>query len=145
MSPDERQQELNTLFGQAHIDKYRETDGAEGHVWLKGSTILILTTRGRKSGESRDHALIYREHDGAHVIVASKGGAPSHPAWYLNLVAEPTVQVQVLGDRFTAHARTATGAERDELWPLMVEVWPDYAQYATRTDREIPVVVLERQ
>jgi deazaflavin-dependent oxidoreductase (nitroreductase family) len=136
---------LSTLFGQAHVDKYRETDGAEGYEWLKGSTTLILTTRGRKSGAVRDHALIYREHDGAYVIVASKGGAPAHPDWYLNLVAEPLVQVQVKGDRFTARARTAKGAERDELWPFMVQVWPDYAQYQKKTDREIPVVVLDRQ
>ena len=136
---------MTTLFGQAHIDRYRETNGAEGHIWLNDTTTLILTTRGRKSGASRDSALIYRAHDGAYVIVASKGGAPAHPEWYLNLVAEPTVRVQVLGETFTAHARVAKGAERDELWPFMVEVWPQYAEYQAKTDREIPVVVLDPQ
>jgi deazaflavin-dependent oxidoreductase (nitroreductase family) len=133
-----------TLFGQAHIDRYRATDGDEGYLWRNGTTILILTTTGRTSGKQRDHALIFREHDGDYVIVASKGGAPDHPEWYKNLSANAAVDVQVKGETFAAKARTAEGDERAELWDEMVEVWPDYANYQTKTDRQIPIVVLER-
>ena len=132
------------LFGQAHIDKYLETDGAEGHEW-QGTQTLILTTTGRKSGEPRLAPLIYGVHGDDYVIVASKGGAPDHPAWYKNLDADRTVGVQVKGDKFDAVARDASGSERDELWQLMVKEWPAYDEYQTKTDREIPVVVLERK
>lgn len=132
------------LFGQEHVDRYRETDGAEGHEW-QGTTCLILTTTGRRSGEPRDNALIYREDDGRYVVVASKGGAPEHPNWYKNLVAHPRVGVQVLADRFAADARTADGEERERLWKLMTEVWPAYDEYQAKTDRQIPIVVLERR
>lgn len=132
------------LFGDEHVRKYEETDGAVGHDWQKGAPTLILTTTGRKTGEDRKFALIYQEHDGDYVIVASKGGAPVHPGWYLNLQANPEVQVQVKADKFTAKARTAAGDERAELWSKMTGVWPDYDEYQKKTDREIPVVVLER-
>lgn len=132
------------LFGDEHVRKYEETDGAVGHDWQKGAPTLILTTTGRKTGEDRKFALIYQEHDGDFVIVASKGGAPVHPGWYLNLQANPEVQVQVKADKFTAKARTAAGDERAELWSKMSGVWPDYDEYQKKTDREIPVVVLER-
>lgn len=132
------------LFGQEHVDRYRETNGAEGHIWRDGTTILILTTTGRRSGEPRDSALIYREDGGRYVLVASKGGAPENPSWYANLAAHPRVEVQVLADRFQADARTAHGEERERLWKLMTEVWPAYDEYQTKTDREIPIVVLER-
>lgn len=131
------------LYGDEHVRQYVETDGEEGYSWIKGTTILILTTTGRKSGELRQHALIFREDDGRYVIVASKGGAPDHPDWYLNLSAEPDVQVQVKGDRFNARARDAVGEERDRLWRLMNEVWPDYDSYQEKTSRQIPVVILE--
>ena len=131
------------LFGKEHVERYRATDGAEGHEW-QGTTTLILTTVGRKSGEQHDTPLIYQWHGPAPVIVASKGGYPHHPAWYLNLRANPEVDVQVLGDRFHARARTAAGEERAELWQLMTAAWPAYDSYQQRTDREIPVVVLER-
>jgi deazaflavin-dependent oxidoreductase (nitroreductase family) len=132
------------LFGDEHVRKYEETDGAVGHDWQKGAPTLILTTTGRKTGEDRKFALIYQEHDGDYVIVASKGGAPVHPGWYLNLQANPEVQVQVKADKFTAKARTADSDERAELWSAMTAVWPDYDEYQKKTDREIPVVVLER-
>jgi deazaflavin-dependent oxidoreductase (nitroreductase family) len=132
------------LFGQEHIDRYIETDGAEGYEWNNGTTILLLTTKGRKSGEERIAPLIFREHDGDYLIVASKGGAPQPPAWYVNLAADPNVTVQVKGDRFPARARVAEGEERERLWPLMTEVWPDYDAYQRKTDRQIPIVVLER-
>lgn len=131
------------LFGDEHVRRYEETDGREGHIWQKNAPILILTTTGRKTGEQRKSALIYGEHEGSYVVVASKGGAPRHPAWYLNLAEDPKVTVQVLADVFTARARKVEGAERQVLWSQMAEVWPDYENYQTKTDREIPVVVLE--
>ncbi len=130
------------LFGQEHVRRYQETDGAEGHDW-RGTTVLLLTTTGRRSGETRTTPLIYRQHGDDYVVVASKGGAPQHPAWYVNLSADPNVTVQVRGDRFNTKARTASAQERPELWRLMTEVWPPYDEYQTKTDREIPVVVLE--
>lgn len=133
------------LFGDEHVRRYEETDGEVGHDWEKGAPILVLTTKGRKTGQDRKFALIYQEVDGDHVIVASKGGAPAHPGWYLNLQEDPEVKVQVKADKFTARARTATGDERAKLWEKMAAVWPDYDDYQTKTDREIPVVVLERQ
>jgi deazaflavin-dependent oxidoreductase (nitroreductase family) len=132
------------LFGDEHVRRYEETNGEVGHDWEQGAPILILTTKGRKTGEDRKFALIYQERKGDYVIVASKGGAPAHPGWYLNLQASPEVQVQVKADKFTARARTAEDAERAELWPKMAAVWPDYDEYQKKTDREIPVVVLER-
>jgi deazaflavin-dependent oxidoreductase (nitroreductase family) len=132
------------LFGQEHVRRYRETDGEVGHDW-RGSPTLLLTTKGRKSGEERTTPLIYQPvGDGGYAIVASKGGWPAPPAWYLNLEAEPEVGVQVKGDRFTARARTASPDERERLWPKMTATWPDYDEYQKRTDRLIPVVVLER-
>jgi deazaflavin-dependent oxidoreductase (nitroreductase family) len=131
------------LFGQEHVDRYRATDGEEGHEW-QGVRTLLLTTTGRKSGEERTTPLIYGEDDGRYVVVASKGGAPDDPAWFKNLRADPGAKVQVAADKFEAQARTATGEERDRLWAQMAEIWPAYADYATKTDRLIPVVVLER-
>src|SRR3954464_10266223 len=130
------------LFGQEHVDRYRETDGEEGHDW-QGTTVLILTTKGRKSGEPRPTPLIYQRHDDKYVVVASKGGADEPPAWYLNLEANPEVEVQVKSDRFTARARTADAGEKPELWKTMTATWPAYDEYQRKTDREIPVVVLE--
>lgn len=131
------------LFGQEHVRRYQQTDGAEGHEW-RSTTVLLLTTTGRRSGEARTTPLIYRRHGDDYVVVASKGGAPQHPGWYLNLSADANVTVQVRGDRFNAKARTASAQERPELWRLMTESWPPYDEYQTKTDREIPVVVLER-
>ncbi|NIH79074.1 nitroreductase family deazaflavin-dependent oxidoreductase [Amycolatopsis viridis] len=132
------------LYGDEHVRRYEETDGEVGHDWENGAPTLILTTRGRKTGQERKFALIYQEHEGAYALVASNGGAPRHPGWYLNLQAHPEVKVQVKADKFTARARTATDAEREALWPKMTAVWPAYDEYQTKTDRKIPVVVLER-
>ena len=131
------------LFGQEHVERYRATDGEEGHEW-QGTTCLILTTKGRHSGEQRDAPLVYRPWGDAYLVVASKGGAPEQPAWYLNLDADPDVEVQVKADRFRARARTATPDERPGMWKTMTEAWPAYDEYQAKTDREIPVVVLER-
>ena len=133
-----------TLFGDEHVRRYRETNGDEGYHWRNGTTILLLTTIGRKSGEPRTSALIYRDWEDKQLIVASKGGADAPPAWYLNLEANPEVQVQIKGDRFTAKARIATADEKPAMWRHMTEVWPAYDEYQDKTDREIPVVVLER-
>jgi proline iminopeptidase len=132
------------LFGEEHVRRYQETDGEVGHVWKEGSTILLLTTIGRRTGYETTTPLIYNLDGDTPVIVASKGGAPDHPGWFKNLVKTPEVVVQIKGDRFGARARVAEGAERERLWELMTDVWPHYDEYATRTDREIPVVVLER-
>ena len=133
------------LFGPEHVKRYVETDGEVGHDWRDGVPTLILTTTGRRSGESRPTPLIYGRHGDDYLVVASKGGAPEPPAWYLNLSDDPDVQVQVKADRFPAHARTATPEEKPELWRTMAEIWPAYDEYQGKTDREIPVVVLERR
>jgi deazaflavin-dependent oxidoreductase (nitroreductase family) len=131
------------LYGAEHVKRYIETGGEEGYYWRRGTTTLILTTFGRRTGLPRQHALIFREDDGRYVVVASKGGAANHPEWYQNLTANPEVQVQVQGERFPARARDATPDERPRLWAMMNEVWPDYEGYQAKTSREIPVVVLE--
>jgi len=132
-----------TLFGDEHIRRYEETDGEVGYLW-NGATCLVLTTTGRKSGQTRKSALICGFDGERCVVVASQGGAPTHPNWYHNLVADPNVTVQVKGDRFPAIAHTAAGAERERLWKVMTDVWPNYDEYTKRTSRVIPVVVLER-
>jgi deazaflavin-dependent oxidoreductase (nitroreductase family) len=136
--------EAENLFGEEHVRRYRETGGEMGHVWKEGATILLLTTTGRKSGEPRTTPLIYAQDGDRYVIVASKGGAPEHPGWYENLTKTPQVELQVKDEVFPAQARTAEGGERDELWKKANDVWPHYDEYQSQTDREIPVVVLER-
>ncbi|HEV8649813.1 MAG TPA: nitroreductase family deazaflavin-dependent oxidoreductase [Actinomycetes bacterium] len=131
------------LFGQEHVRRYRETDGDVGYLW-NGVPTLILTTTGRRSGKPFSTPLILGRDGDDYVVVASKGGAPRHPDWYRNLVDHPEVDVQVKGDRFRARARTAGPEERSRLWKLMTDIWPAYDQYQQKTDRQIPVVVLER-
>jgi deazaflavin-dependent oxidoreductase (nitroreductase family) len=132
------------LYGKEHVKRYEETDGAEGYDWENGTTILLLHTKGRKSGEERVHPLIFREWNGDYLVVASKGGTDEPPAWYLNLEANSDVEVQIKGDKFNAKARTATPSEKPAMWQHMVEAWPDYSEYQKKTARNIPVVVLER-
>ena len=136
--------EAENLFGEEHVKRYRETGGEVGHDWREGSTILLLTTKGRKTGEPRTTPLIYAQDGDHYVIVASKGGTPENPGWYENLAKTPEVELQVRDEVFPAHARTAEGEERDRLWRKANEVWSHYDEYQTKTDREIPVVVLER-
>ncbi len=133
-----------------HVRRYQESDGADGHMWdasvAGGSGLiptLLLTTRGRKSGAERLLPLIYGEHGESFVIVASKGGFPQHPAWYQNLCANPEVGLQVKARHLRARARTAEGEERVGLWQQMVAIYSPYADYQARTEREIPVVVLD--
>jgi deazaflavin-dependent oxidoreductase (nitroreductase family) len=121
-----------------HLENYRATDGAGD------PTVLILTTTGRRSGEPRSVPLIFGRDGDRLVLVASLGGAPHHPTWYLNVRDDANVFVQVQGERFAARARTAAGDERDRLWRLMVSILPDYQDFQARTTREIPVVVVER-
>lgn len=133
------------LFGQEHVDRYRATDGEEGYRWQRDTRILLLTTRGRRSGVERTTPLIYEPHGDDYLIVASKGGTDEAPAWYRNLQADAHVQVQIRGEVFRARARDATPEEKPEMWRTMTAVWPDYDAYQQRTEREIPVVVLERE
>jgi deazaflavin-dependent oxidoreductase (nitroreductase family) len=132
------------LYGDSHIKSYLETDGEVGYHWRNDTTILLLFTKGRKTGQERTHALIFRPWNDSYLIVASKGGSDAPPVWFLNLQADDNVEVQVKGDRFRAKARVATAEEKPAMWAQMVEAWPDYDDYQTKTDREIPVVVLER-
>ena len=131
------------LFGQEHVERYRATDGEEGHEW-EGTVTLLLTTTGRVSGKPRTTPLIYGRRGDDLLVVASKGGADEPPAWYRNLQASPEVEVQVKGERFPARARTATAQEKAQLWPTMTAEWPAYDAYQRKTSRDIPVVVLER-
>jgi deazaflavin-dependent oxidoreductase (nitroreductase family) len=135
-----------------HLRRYRESGGAEGHLFDASAgggvglvTSLLLTTVGRRSGEKRTSPLFYGTASNAYVVIGSKGGADTQPAWYLNLLANPTVEVQVAKEIFTARARIATGKEREQLWAQMVQVYPPYRDYQQKTNREIPVVVLEKQ
>lgn len=125
-----------------HIREYVESDGEEGHLW-RGVPTLLLTTRGRKTGKLRRSALIYGRMGDAYVVVASKGGAPKHPLWYLNLKANPEVQIQVGPEVFGAVARDAGDDERPFLWEQMVGLWPAYDDYQERTSRRIPVVIID--
>lgn len=128
-----------------HIREYVESAGENGHIWVRGAPTLLLTTVGRRSGTPRRTALIYGRDGENYLVVASHGGSPAHPAWYLNLEANPEVEIQVGAEKFTAHARTASTDERARLWPDMTKIWPDFDNYQTGTDREIPIVVLEPQ
>jgi deazaflavin-dependent oxidoreductase (nitroreductase family) len=132
------------LFGPEHVRVFRETEGRRGYHW-RGATILLLTTRGRKSGELRTTPLIHRVDGERWVVVASKGGSPHNPIWFENLIANPDdIEIEIPGERIAVRASVAEGAERERLWPLMTEVWPAYDEYQARTERQIPVVVLTR-
>jgi deazaflavin-dependent oxidoreductase (nitroreductase family) len=133
-----------------HLARYIATDGADGYLWdaaLGGGegmvATLLLTTTGRKSGEPLTLPLIFCTSEHGYAVIASKGGAPEHPSWYLNLQADPNVHLQVKAEKFNARARTANPQERAELWQKMVKIYPLYDKYQAATSREIPVVILE--
>jgi deazaflavin-dependent oxidoreductase (nitroreductase family) len=129
------------LLGEDHIRAYRETGGEVGYIW-NGVATLLLTATGRRTGQKRTSALIFGRDADDYLVVASMGGAPSHPLWYLNLRANPQADIQVKAETFSVAARTASAAEKPRLWKIVTEVWPNYDVYQSRTDREIPVVVL---
>jgi deazaflavin-dependent oxidoreductase (nitroreductase family) len=134
------------FFGAEHVRRYQESDGEVGYYWREErAPILLLTVEGRKTGKEYTTPLIFGEDDGNYVIVASQGGTPDHPDWYKNLSKTPGVGVQVKADKFRANARTAEGDERERLWKQMNGIWPHYDEYQTKTDRMIPIVVLERE
>ncbi len=132
------------LFGDEHVRVYRETGGERGYEW-RGTTILLLSTTGRKSGERRTTPLIHVTDDDRWVVIASKGGAPDHPAWFKNLSENPDIEIQVKDEVIPARADVVEGDDRERLWKAMTEVWPDYDDYQASTDRKIPVVALSRR
>jgi deazaflavin-dependent oxidoreductase (nitroreductase family) len=130
-----------SLLGEDHVRRYRKTDGAVGYDW-NGAPTLLLTTTGRRTGASRTTPLIFGRDGDDYLIVASVGGMPDHPAWYLNLQAEPRASIQVRANHVSVEARTATDDEKPRLWRIVNDVWPNYDAYQSRTERIIPVVVL---
>jgi deazaflavin-dependent oxidoreductase (nitroreductase family) len=129
------------LVGPEHVRRYRETDGDVGYLW-NGVPTLLLTTIGRRSGEARTNALIFGRDGSDYLVVASMGGAPTHPNWYWNLLAQPSAEIQVRADQIRVTARTAEDDEKPRLWKIMSDGWPNYDVYQSRTDRVIPLVVL---
>lgn len=134
---------------QKHMQSYLRTDGAEGHFLdmsgvggLPQTPTLLLRTKGRRSGNPRVTPLIYGRHGEDYVIIASNGGAPNHPAWFLNLSADPEVRFQVGSDKFRGRARVADASERQALWAEMAKIYPPYDEYQQKAGREIPVVLL---
>jgi deazaflavin-dependent oxidoreductase (nitroreductase family) len=141
MSDASYQQPDLALLGEEHVQRYRETDGEVGYLW-NGVPTLLLTTTGRKTGQSRTTPLIFNRDGDNYLVVASMGGAPSHPNWYLNLTAQPDAEIQVRAERLAVTAHTAPPDEKARLWAVVAEQWPNYDVYQSRTTREIPVVVL---
>lgn len=134
---------VDRLVGSEHVRLYQETDGELGYLW-RGSEILLLTTIGNKSGKAFTTPLIFTAEGDDFVVVASKAGAPENPMWFTNLQANGTAAVQVRAAHFRVRVRVAEGEERSRLWGAMVASWPGYEQYQRKTDRQIPVVILER-
>ncbi len=143
MSSQDEVSDSPTRWVAQHIRRYVETDGAKGHEW-RGVQTLLLTTRGRTTGRLRRTALIYGRDGDRYLVVASNGGSKKHPSWYLNLADNPEVELQVGAERFAARALPATPEERARLWPSMASIWPEYDKYQAKTERDIPLVILER-
>jgi deazaflavin-dependent oxidoreductase (nitroreductase family) len=127
-----------------HIQKYIDTNGDEGHEWRPNVYTLLITTEGRKTGKLHRTGLIYGRDKGRYIVVASNGGRPNHPNWYLNLKKNPEAYLQVCGEKFYARASEAEGEERLRLWEMMADIFPQYKEYKEKTDRKIPVIILER-
>lgn len=141
MSEENYQSPDLALVGPEHVRRYQETDGEVGSIW-NGVPILLLTTTGRKTGEARTTALIHGRDEDDYLVIASMGGAPNHPSWYLNLLAHPDAEIQVKADRIKVRAHPAGDDEKPRLWKVMTDSWPNYDVYQSRTDRVIPLVVL---
>ncbi len=122
---------------------YRASGGRLGNRFSHGAPVFLLVTKGRKSGEQRTAPLLYLEDGDRYVVVASKGGMSHHPAWFLNLEADPDCSIEIGRERLPMRARRASDDEKRALWPRLVEMYPPYADYQARTERNIPVVVLE--
>ncbi|MFF4529026.1 nitroreductase family deazaflavin-dependent oxidoreductase [Streptomyces sp. NPDC001407] len=133
-SPDQRARE--------QVELYESSGGTQGTT-MRGMPVVVLTTRGAKSGKIRKTPLMRVEHGGSYAVVASLGGAPKHPVWYHNIVADPRVELQDGPVRQDMTAREVTGEEKDRWWERAVAAYPDYADYQKKTEREIPVFVLE--
>ena len=132
-------------FVTVHIREYLESDGERGYLW-RGMPTLLLTTRGRKSGKLRRTALLFGRDGENYLLVASYGGGPKHPYWYLNLVANPEAQIQVGAEKLKVRARTADPQEKQRLWPVMSNIFPTYDEYlvkAREAGRELPLIILE--
>ena len=141
-------------WAEAHVRRYKETNGEDGHIWngLDGAArfegkfpTLLLTTTGRKTQQQHTTPLIYGRDLNNYIVIASQGGRPTHPSWYLNLKKKPEVELQVVANIFQAIATDAEGAEYDRLWRLMREIYPPYDDYklAASATREIPLVILQ--
>ena len=130
-------------WARKQAELYEATDGRKASK-LRGRPVIVLTTVGAKTRMLRKTALMRVEHEGAYAVVASMGGAPKHPVWYYNMVAQPHVELQDLAEKHDYLAREVHGDEKSVWWERAVATWPDYAKYQTKTDREIPVFVLER-
>lgn len=126
-----------------HIQDYVNSDGKKGHKW-NGHLNLLLTTRGRKSGVLRRTALIYGTDGDNYLLVASNGGSESHPNWYLNLLENPKVELQVGAEKFSAKAKVASTKEKPRLWKIMSKIFPTYDTYQAKAEREIPLIILKR-
>ena len=133
---------LLTFVSRVHVVLYRASGGRVGGRFRKTAPVLLLTTTGRKSGKQRTTPLLYLEEAGQYVIVASVGGAPNHPAWYLNVRDNPTAAIQIGSRRLAVSAKTASPEERERLWALATQMYPQYDDYQAKTSREIPVVIL---
>jgi deazaflavin-dependent oxidoreductase (nitroreductase family) len=133
---------FSRTLGSLHTWLYQKTDGKIGSRFTGGAPVMLLTTRGRKSGLPRTTPLLYLRDGERIVVVASKGGFPNHPAWYLNLKANPEVEVQIGDIKQAMRAETATAEKKAKYWPRLIAVYPPYQQYQARTDRDIPVVIL---
>lgn len=131
-------------FNSDLIEQFRANNGDIKEGMFKGAPLLLLTTTGARSGQQRVNPLAYTRDGDDYVIIASKGGAPSHPDWYHNIVAHPRVTIEVGAERFEADARVAEGQERDRLYAAQAKLMPGFAEYQQKTSRQIPVVVLRR-
>ena len=143
MSTD-RGRRSHSAFNENLIEDLRAHGGEATSGPFLGRPVLILTTVGARSGQPREKPLVYTRDGDRYVVIASKGGAPNHPDWYHNLVANPEVTLEVLGERFGARARVATGEERQRLFRAQADRMPQFHEYQQRTSRTIPVVVFDR-